>query len=268
MSVLIETLEDGVLTLAINRPEARNAINTPVTMGMIDAIKRSENNPDVRCIVITGNGGLFSAGGDLNEQASGSHLSSDNGEDPEAALEKQIREASVLSRLLHETPKPTLAIIPGAAAGAGFAITLSCDMRFCLDTAKLTTAFIKVGLGGDCGGSYFLPQLVGAAKAKELYFFGDVFTGQDAYEMGLVTKVANKENFEEESRAFAKRLASLPTQAIGCIKQNMNAGFSDSNMEKVFELEARNIVRCMKTEDHKAAVQAFVKKEVPTFTGR
>ena len=164
-------------------------------------------------------------------------------------------------------PKPTLAVISGAAAGAGLALALACDLRFCLDTAKLTTAFVKIGLSGDTGGSYFLPRLVGAAKARELYFMADVISGREAYEIGLVSRVASAETFEEESQAFAKHLAGLPTVALGYMKMNLNAA-EHLTLSEVFDLEAENIVRSMNTEDHKQAAQAFLKKEPPVFKGR
>lgn len=269
MSDLLQILEDGILTLTINRPEAHNAISRSVTLPMREAVIEAETNSDVRCIVVTGAGGLFSAGGDINEQASGEHISKFNTSPEEAQrqLIKEARESAEVSRLLHQIPKPTLAIIPGAAAGAGFAITLACDMRFCLDTAKLTTAFAKVGLAGDSGGTYFLPHLVGAAKAMELYFSADVISGREAYDMGLVTKIASKENFEEESHAYAKYLANLPTKAIGYIKQNIQAAYSN-RLEEAFDIEAENLIRSMLTEDHQRAAKAFINKKTVVFEGR
>ncbi|MXW49185.1 MAG: enoyl-CoA hydratase, partial [Gammaproteobacteria bacterium] len=162
MSELLESLEDGVLTLTINRPHAHNTLNQSLSAALSDALVRAQDNADVRCIVLTGAGGVFSAGGDVNDQASG-NIGGDE-TDPEAAhaaMVKTIRDGMEMSRLLREVPKPTLAVISGAAAGAGLALALACDLRFCLDTAKLTTAFAKVGLSGDSGGTYFLPQLVG-----------------------------------------------------------------------------------------------------------
>ncbi|MCY3795057.1 MAG: enoyl-CoA hydratase-related protein [Gammaproteobacteria bacterium] len=268
MSELLESLEDGVLTLTINRPHAHNTLSTALSASLSDALVRATDNADVRCVVLTGAGGIFSAGGDVNDHASGNFGVDET--DPEAAhaaMVKTIRHGMEMSRLLHEIPKPTLAVIPGAAAGAGLALALACDLRFCLDTAKLTTAFAKVGLSGDTGGAYFLPQLVGTAKARELYFMADVISGREAYEMGLVSKVASADTFEEEWQAYAKHLASLPTIALGYMKMNLNAA-EHLTLREVFDLEAENIVRSMDTEDHKQAAQAFLKKERPVFKGR
>ena len=203
MSELLESLEDGVLTLTINRPHAHNTLSMSLSDSLRDALVRAEDNADVRCVVLTGGGGIFCAGGDVNDHASGNYGVEET--DPEAAhaaMVKTIRHGGEMGRLLHEIPKPTLAAISGAAAGAGLALALACDLRFCLDTAKLTTAFAKVGLSGDTGGTYFLPQLVGTAKARELYFMADVISGQEAYEMGLVRQGG-------ERRDLRGRVASL-----------------------------------------------------------
>jgi 2-(1,2-epoxy-1,2-dihydrophenyl)acetyl-CoA isomerase len=172
-----------------------------------------------------------------------------------------------LSRLLHEMPKPTLAVIPGPAAGAGLSLALACDLRFALDTAKITTAFSKIGASGDYGGSFFLPYLVGAAKAKELYFSADVISGQQAFDMGLVNKIASAESFADEAKAYGEHLASLPTIAIGYMKKNINAS-QHGSMSDVFDLEAAHMMRCFQTEDHKNAAKAFVNKEAPVFNGK
>ena len=269
MSELTEAFEDGVLTLTMNRPKARNAMSGEMMAAMSEAIPRAAVDQDVRCLVLTGAGGAFCAGGDVKGFAS------DAGSNESVSREapfletrvQSLRQGMELSRLLHVMPKPTLAIIPGPAAGAGLSLALACDMRFCLDTAKITTAFSKIGASGDYGGSYFLPQLVGAAKARELYFGADVITGKEAYAMGMMTKIASAETFEVESRAYAKYLAGLPTVAIGYMKKNLNAA-QNATLSDVFDLEAAHMMRTFMTEDHKQAAVAFVNKEVPKFKGR
>ncbi len=264
---LIETFENGVCTLTMNRPEARNAMSGPMMAALNEAVPRVAADKNVRAVVLTGAGGAFCAGGDVKGFASeGSGKS--NVEPP--SLEERVhglRSAMELSRLLHEMPKPTLAVIPGAAAGAGLSLALACDLRFALDTAKITTAFSKIGASGDYGGSYFLPYLVGAAKAKELYFSADVISGQEAYQMGLVNKVASADTFEAEAKAYAEHLASLPTVAIGYMKKNINAS-QHGSLSDVFDLEAMHMMRCFMTEDHKQAALAFVNKQQPVFNGK
>ena len=216
-----------------------------------------------------GAGGAFCAGGDVKGFASdaGSDRES-SGQGPSyETLVQGLRQGMEISKQLHVMPKPTLAVIPGPAAGGGLSLALACDLRFCLDTAKITTAFSKIGASGDYGGSYFLPQLVGAAKARELYFTADVISGQEAYELGIVTKVAGADTFENEAREYAKYLAGLPTVALGYMKKNLNAA-QNATLSDVFDLEAAHMMRTFMTEDHKAAALAFVNKEQPVFEGK
>lgn len=267
MSELLEELKNGVLTLTINRPPL-NTFSPSLSVALQEALLRSEDNSDVRCIVLRGTGNVFCAGGDVGNVGDGPDTSEES--DPQAkhdATVKFIRDGMEPTRMLHEMKKPTVAVISGAAAGSGLPLALCCDLRFCLDTAKLTTAFSKIGLSGDSGISYFLTQLVGTAKAKELLFSSDVITGKEAYDMGLVTKIASKDTFEEEARAYAEHIASMPTVALGYIKQNINVAANSSLLDS-FDLEAENIVRTMNTEDHKAAAAAFLNKEKAVFKGR
>lgn len=261
MTELLESLHDGVLTLTLNRPERRNATTESLMASVTEATVRAAADPTVRCLVITGAGGAFCAGGDVGE------LPSDAAELPAESRVQALRQGMEVIRLLHEMPKPTLAVIPGAAAGAGLALALSCDLRFCLDTAKLTTAFAKIGASGDSGMSYFLPRLVGDAKARELMFCSDVITGQEALALGLVTKVASADDFDEAARAYARYLSGLPTVAIGYMKRNLNASHS-STLSEVLDLESAHMIRTLDTEDHRLAVTAFQNKVEPRFEGR
>jgi len=164
-------------------------------------------------------------------------------------------------------PKPTLAVIPGAAAGAGLSIALACDLRIAAEDAKLTTAFSKVGLAGDYGGSYFLTQLVGAAKARELYFTADVITGKEALALGIVNKAVPADELDAVAHDYAHYLAGLPTLAIGYMKKNLNAA-QTGTLSQVLDVEATHMVRTMMTEDHKSASAAFVAKAKPVFNAR
>ena len=261
VSELLEALDDGVLTLTLNRPDRRNAMVASMMAAFTEATIRAAADPAVRCLVVTGAGRAFCAGGDVDA------LPSDAAELPEESLVQVLRQGMEANRLLHEMPKPTLAVIPGAAAGAGLSLALSCDLRFCLDTAKLTTAFAKIGASGDSGISYFLPRLVGDAKARELMFSSDVITGQEALALGLVTKVASADDFDEAARAYARHLAGLPTIAIGYMKRNLNASHG-STLSEVLDLEAAHMIRTLGTDDHHRAVAAFQNKSEPRFEGR
>jgi 2-(1,2-epoxy-1,2-dihydrophenyl)acetyl-CoA isomerase len=269
---LIETQADGIATLTMNRPKARNAMSGEMMGALTEALPRLAADQSVRVVVLTGAGGAFCAGGDVkgfaSEASSGSSSAGSSGGGFNLEQRVQgLRTGMELSRWLHEMPKPTLAVIPGPAAGAGLSLALACDLRIAADTAKLTTAFSKVGLSGDYGGSYFLPYLVGAAKARELYFTADVLSGQQAFEIGLVNKVAPVDHLASEAQAFATHLAGLPTVAVGYMKKNLNAA-QHGSLSDVMDLEAMHMIRTFMTEDHKGAAQAFVEKRAPEFEGR
>jgi 2-(1,2-epoxy-1,2-dihydrophenyl)acetyl-CoA isomerase len=172
-----------------------------------------------------------------------------------------------VSRWLHEMPKPTLAVISGPAAGAGLSLALACDMRIAADDAKLTTAFSKVGLSGDFGGSYFLTQILGAAKAREMYFTAEVILGKEAARIGLVNRSVPGDKLAQAAHDYARELASLPTIAVGYMKRNLNAAMQNS-LSEVLDLEATHMIRTFETQDHKAAAVAFVEKRAPKFEGR
>jgi 2-(1,2-epoxy-1,2-dihydrophenyl)acetyl-CoA isomerase len=272
---LLETHADGITTLTMNRPEARNAMSGEMLDALLAAMPRLANDPAVRLVVLTGAGGAFCAGGDVKGFASqaapaGGSASAGSGERGGFDLERRaqsLRAGTELSRWLHEMPKPTLAVIPGPAAGAGLSLALACDLRVAVDTAKFTTAFSKIGLSGDYGGSYFLPHLIGAAKARELYFTADVFSAQEADRLGLLNKVFPAATFAADAAAYARRIADLPTIAIGYIKKNLNTA-QHGSLHDVLDREAMHMVRGFMTEDHKQAAVAFVEKRPPVFKGR
>lgn len=267
---LIETFDNGVATLTMNRPHARNAMSGEMMQAMSEALPRLAADNAVRCVVLTGAGGAFCAGGDVKGFASDVGSSENTGKSRGFDLEGRaqgLRTGMELSRILHEMPKPTLAAIPGPAAGAGFSLALACDLRIALDTAKLTTAFSKVGLSGDYGGSFFLPYLVGQAKARELYFMASVVSGQEALDIGLVNRITSANEYDVAVADFAQSLASLPTVAVGYMKKNLNAAYGGS-LSDTFDREALHMVRCFMTDDHKGAAVAFVEKRTPEFSGR
>jgi 2-(1,2-epoxy-1,2-dihydrophenyl)acetyl-CoA isomerase len=263
---LIETHEGGITTLTMNRPEARNAMSGEMMDAMQRALPRLAADPAVRLVVLTGAGGAFCAGGDVKGFAAGAVGGGAGGFNMEQRVHG-LRTGMELSRWLHEMPKPTLAVIPGPAAGAGLSIALACDLRIAVETAKFTTAFAKIGLSGDYGGSYFLPYLVGAAKARELYFTADVLPAQQAYEIGLINKVLPAAGFEAAAALYAKQLAELPTVALGYMKKNLNAA-EHRSLSDVMDLEAMHMIRTFMTDDHKGAAKAFVEKRPPQFRGR
>jgi 2-(1,2-epoxy-1,2-dihydrophenyl)acetyl-CoA isomerase len=169
----------------------------------------------------------------------------------------EMKRFMAASKLFHEMPKPSIALIRGSAAGAGLCLALACDFRLCLPTVKLTTAFSKVGLSGDYGGSFFMQRVVGAAKARELYLFSTVLTGEEALKIGLVTKVFSEEDFERDSSTFIRHLAEGPTVVYGYIKANLNSSFT-SSFDDVLDGEVHRHLLCKETKDHLEAARAFV----------
>lgn len=262
---LLETIEGGIATLTMNRPEARNALSADMFEGLAEALPRLANDPAVRLVVLTGAGAAFCSGGDVKGFARRAA-----GEASTTTFDHKVtdlRARMEVSRWLHEMPKPTLAVIPGPAAGAGLSLALACDLRIAAEDAKLTTAFSKIGLSGDFGGSYFLNHLVGAAKAREMYFTAQVISGAEAQRIGLVNRAVPAAQLPEATRAWAAELAVLPTIAVGYMKRNLNTGLRGS-LSDVLDAEAIHMIRTFETADHKAAAAAFVDKRSPRFEGR
>src|SRR6266487_94095 len=216
--VLLESLERGLVTLTLNRPERRNALNPELGLRLVEAATRAATDPEVRAVLLKGAGGTFCVGGDVKAMVAGAGRD----ETPDRRFEL-LRHRVEVSRLLHDMRKPTLAMISGSAAGAGLSLALACDLRIAGKSAKLTTAFAKVGLSGDYGGTYFLTRLVGSAKARELYLTSPILMADEALALGLVTRVVPDAELEAAARELAVSLAQGPSVALGYIKQNINA---------------------------------------------
>ena len=215
---LIETISGGIATITLNRPESRNSLTPAMMKGLAEALPRLAADPAVRVVVLTGAGRAFCAGGDVKSfaaRAGGAAAAVESFED----RVNDLRSRMEMVRWIHEMPKPTLAVIPGPAAGAGLSMALACDMRIAADDAKMTTAFSKVGLSGDFGGSYFLNQLVGAARARQMYFTAEVVKADEALRIGLVNRVVPSEQLEKAAADYAQELLALPTIAVGYMKK-------------------------------------------------
>lgn len=265
MADLIETKQDGIAILTMNRPEARNALSQPMIAALLEALPRLAADASIGCVVITGAGNAFCAGGDVKGFAA-NEGGANHGRSPEEAAHA-LRQSMEVSRWLHDMPKITIASIPGAAAGAGLSIALACDFRIAAKGAKITTAFAKVGLSGDFGGTYFLTQLVGSAKAKELYLLSDVILAEDAERLGIVNRAVDGKELEAETLALAKRFASGARITQGLMKKNLNTA-EKGDMLLSFDTEALNHSRSAQTADHAEAAKAFVEKRAPVFKGR
>ena len=259
----LEQVKDGVAILTMNRPERLNAMSRPMLEAMEAALGRLAGAPEIGAVVLTGAGRAFCAGGDVKAMAEGAEVAGGSLEE----RAQQLRARMEVSRWLHEMPKPTIAMVRGAAAGAGLSLALACDLRVASDTAKFTTAFARVGYSGDFGGSYFLTRLVGTARARELYFTAELLDAARALAIGLVNRVVPDAELESETLGLAGRLARGPRVAHRYIKRNMNAAESGS-LAELLDLEAWHQTRTGLTEDHREAARAFVEKREPLFHGR
>ncbi len=270
--VLIEKRDDGVALITLNRPDSLNAMGGTLMPMLAQHLAACAGDRKVRCVVLTGAGRAFCAGGDVKGMAAGRDAvagSNDTGS-PAAGLVARIeglRQAQrATSLMLHTMPKPTIAMVNGHAVGAGLSLALACDLRVASDQAKMGTIFRNVGFSGDFGGSYFLQKLVGSGKARELYFTGEILDAHDALRIGMVTRVVAHEALMDETMALAVQLASGPTLAYGRMKENLNRGES-SDLAALLDQEALNMQLSAMTQDHREAAKSFVEKRKPTFSG-
>ena len=261
MADLIETVEDGIATLTLNRPERLNALSPEMTTGLKEALARYATDRAVGCVVITGAGRGWCAGGDVKTmEARG------EGQTVEDRAEG-LRRAHQLPLLIRNSPKIAIAMINGPVAGAGLGIALACDLRIAGRSARFGTAFARIGYSGDYGGSWSLSRLVGTAKARELYFTADIIDADKAAELGIVNRTVADDELRAETMALARRIADGPQIALGYMKRNLFAAETE-DFQTVLDLEAEHQARCAFTEDHKEAVAAFVEKRKPVFHGR
>ncbi|MGY4500233.1 enoyl-CoA hydratase [Bradyrhizobium diazoefficiens] len=258
--MVLQKLEGGLLTITMNRPERKNALNPEMVAGLVEAARRAADDPEVRAVLFKGAGGSFCVGGDVKSMAAG------RAPLPFEVKMANLRRGMEVSRILHQMPKPVVAQLDGAAAGAGLSMALSCDLRVASESCKITTAFAKVGFSGDYGGTYFLTQLLGSARARELYLTSPVLTSKEAHAIGMVTKVVPDAEIDAAAHELALSLAQGPSIALGYIKRNINNA-EHLPLEDCFDGEAIHHTRCSDTEDHKEAAKAFVEKRKPAFKG-
>lgn len=260
MPDLLESIEDGIATLTLNRPEALNALSMDIRNGLINAMARYADDDNVRCIVITGAGRAFSSGGDVK----GMGESAARGYEARA---RGIQFSGSIPMAMRKHPKVIIAMVNGVAAGAGMSMALACDLRIAGKSARFTTAFLKIGLSGDWGGTWTLTQLVGTAKARELFLLPDMVGADEALKLGIVNRVAEDAELRSATLDIARRIADMPPVAVAAIKRNLFAAESES-FAACLDYEAYNQARCSQTEDHREAVAAFKEKRKAVFKGR
>jgi 2-(1,2-epoxy-1,2-dihydrophenyl)acetyl-CoA isomerase len=257
------SIDDGVALITMNRPERRNALSGAMLAALADVLAAVEVDDEVGAVVLTGTGGAFCAGGDVKGMAGGQGGGAPGGGRAyDAAVHRQRLNHRATSGKLYSMPKPTIAAIPGPAAGAGLSLALACDLRYAVPGAVLTTAF-----AGDYGGTWFLTRLVGSGKARELYYFSERLSAEDAEQLGIVNAVLPADSFMDDVMERAHRLARGPRVAYRYMKENLNRAVNGS-LEECLDLEATHHIHTGTTADHREAASAFVEKREPTFEGR
>jgi 2-(1,2-epoxy-1,2-dihydrophenyl)acetyl-CoA isomerase len=254
--------DGGVGWITLTRPDRLNALTSVMSDELCDVLEEIRGDDEVRAVVLTGAGRGFCAGQDLTEFRD-AYASGDRPDIEQHLAETYHR----LIPLIVETPKPVIAGVNGVAAGAGLSLAIACDVRIASDEARLTQAFVKIGLIPDSGGTYLLPRVVGYAKALELSIGGDMLDAAEAHRINLINRVVPADSFADELREYAERLAAMPTLAIGETKRLLRDALT-LDLHDAMQREGEAQARMGKTEDHLEGVMAFAEKRDPTFKGR
>lgn len=259
------SLDDRVATIVLNRPEARNALSPELTGAFRKAIAWAGEDADVGAMLITGAGSAFCSGGDV--KAMGARSPSGN---KAPTFEQQFQELRTrhheIAGALRAMRKPSIAALPGPAAGAGLAIALSCDMRIAAETAFLSTGYARIGLSGDYGIAWLLSRVVSPGQARQLMLTSERVTAQRAYEIGMVNRVVPADELMQVSMEQARNLANGPQVAYAYIKDNLDEAL-DIDHATAIDREADRLLKARTTSDHREAVSAFAEKRQPKFKG-
>ncbi len=262
---LLATLNDRVATLTLNRPEARNALSPDLSAGLRRAITWAATTPEVGAVLLTGAGSAFCSGGDVKAMGARNEDSSSA-----PSLDAQFQELRArhhgIAGALTALRKPTVAALPGPAAGAGMAIALACDLRIAASSAFLTTGYANIGLSGDYGIAWLLTRVVGPGRARQLMLTSERVTADSALELGLVNQVVAAEQLAEAAMAMAGKLARGPSVALAYIKDNLDEALTIDHGTAI-DREADRLLKSRGTNDHREAVSAFAEKRPPEFTG-
>ena len=257
---LLCSVADGVATITLNRPDARNALSTPMSQALQAMLRERNADPSVRVILITGAGGAFCAGGDVKNMG--------DRRSPSITPEQRLKDMKIrhhgIGGQIVASPKPTIAAIAGPAVGAGLAIALACDIRIAGQSAFLSGGYSKIGLSGDYGIAWLLTRTIGTSRAREMLFTSDRITAERALQIGLVNRMVADAELAGAARTLAAQIADGPADAIRLIKENLNeAGVID--YPTAIDHEAERLVGVSASENHKEAVRAFVEKRKPVF---
>ncbi len=260
---LLCEIKDGVATLILNRPESRNALSDTLSPAIRRMVPELGENTDVGVVVITGAGTTFCAGGDVKGMGG---RSSKKDWTYEERVDDLIMRQRKMTGAIYNLRKPTIAALPGPAVGAGLSIALACDMRIAAERAFISTGYTRVGLSGDYGISWFLTHLVGPAKARELFYTAARVDAATCEKIGLVNKVVPDSELQSATFELAQSIAEGPRLALAFMKDNLDKAF-DVDLDGALVQEAQTMMKAAATNDHREAVEAFVEKRKPNFTG-
>lgn len=261
---LLCEIRDGVALITLNRPEARNALSDQLSPALRRMIRACGDDPRVGALLLTGAGTAFCAGGDVKGMGD---ASSKKDWSDEARISDLIERERLLTGALVALRKPTIAALPGAAAGAGLAIALACDVRIAAESAFVSTGYARIGLPGDYGVAWLLTRAVGSPMARQLMFSGERVDAARAERLGLFNRVVPDASLREEAFAFARSLANGPRLALAAMKDNLDEALR-IDFDAALVQEARRLVPASRSADHREAVRAFVEKRPPVFQGR
>ena len=252
------SIDHGIATVTMNRPENLNAINLEMLDEMLRAIFSCTNNREVRVIILRGEGRAFSSGGDIKV------MENILDQDAYTFMRDWIKRVHLLEMQLRTIPKPVIASVHGVASGQGMNLALACDLRIASESASFNQSFVRLGLTSE--GTYFLPRLVGVGKATELFFTGETISAEEALKLGILNRVVPDDKLEEETLSWAQRMAAGPTEALGRTKLLINSGYKNQ-LDQHLAQESSLIAETARTEDFREAVKAFLDKRDPQFRG-
>jgi len=262
-SPVLLDLTEGVATITLNRPDAMNSLDVATKQALLETVRAVAEDPAARCVVLTGTGRAFCVGQDLKEHVELLHSGSS-----EQLFTTVDDHYNPIVTAIATMPKPVIASVNGVAAGAGASLAFACDLRYLAEAGGFNLAFANVALSCDTGASYHLQRLVGRAKAIELLYFPRTLTAEESLELGLATAVVSgDEDLGTVVGEVAARLAAGPTVALGAMRRSV-AYAAGHSFEEALDFESRMMTETGGTEDHAAAVAAFIAKERPTFHGR
>ena len=253
----------GIARITFNRPEARNAVSVEMRTALIDAMLAVEQDDSIRCVVLSGAGKHFMAGGDVKSFA---ELAKLEPQERRSHFVKRIHTIQPLLIAMQRMNKPVVCVVQGAAVGFGFSLAMACDLVIADSDARFACSYIGIGTSPDGSSSYYLPQLVGLKRAMEIAMLGDMIDAPTALAMGLVNRVAAEGALEEEAEAMIQRLANAPTIGLGHIKRLLYAS-ADNSLQAQMSMEAQSFAECAATDDWVEGVTAFTEKRKPKFRG-